>query len=151
TRHELADEVTRVTGSARIGDLLRQGWGWLLKPVAFHGQLCFAPSAGVNVRFVRPAVWLRRAPRPDSERAWTDLTRRFLASYGPATRLDYSRWSGAPLAQVDERLRSLGRAVTEVSLAGARAFMLTEDIGELVAAERPESVVRLLPAFDQYV
>jgi hypothetical protein len=80
----------------------------------------------------------------------SDLTRRFLAAYGPATRVDYSRWSGAPLAHVDETLRSLGAAVTEISLAGAKAWVLTKDVAELVAAE-PSGAVRLLPAFDQYV
>jgi hypothetical protein len=150
TREELADQVTRVVGTSEIGDLLRQGWGWMLKPAAFHGQLCFAPSVGANVRFARPDVWLRRALWTDSHTGWIDLTRRFLAAYGPATRVDYSRWSGAPLAQVDETLRSLGPAVTEISLAGAKAWILTEDVDELMVAERSESV-RLLPAFDQYV
>jgi hypothetical protein len=150
TREELADQVTRVVGTSEIGDILRQGWGWMLKPAAFHGQLCFAPSVGTNVRFARPDVWLRRALWADSHSGWIDLTRRFLAAYGPATRVDYSRWSGAPLAHVDETLSSLGPAVTEISLAGAKAWVLTEDVNELMAAERSESV-RLLPAFDQYV
>jgi hypothetical protein len=150
TREELADQVTGVVGRSEIGDLLRQGWGWMLKPAAFHGQLCFASSVGANVRFARPDVWLRRAVWADSRTGWIDLTRRFLAAYGPATRVDYSRWSGAPLAHVDETLRSLGPAVTEISLAGAKAWVLTEDVDELMVAEQSKSV-RLLPAFDQYV
>jgi hypothetical protein len=150
TRHELADEVTRVIGTSEIGDILRQGWGWMLKPAAFHGQLCFAPSVGANARFARPDVWLRRAPRPDARTGWIDLTRRFLAAYAPATRVDYSRWSGAPLAHADEMLRSLGPGLTEINLAGAQAWVLTEDLDELLAADRSGSV-RLLPAFDQYV
>jgi hypothetical protein len=150
TRDQLADAVARVVGTSELGDILRQGWGWMLKPAAFHGQLCFGPSMGANVRFARPDVWLRRAPRPESRGGWIDLTRRFLAAYGPATRVDYSRWSGAPLAHVDETLRSLGAAVTEISLAGAKAWVLTKDVAELVAAE-PSGAVRLLPAFDQYV
>ena len=150
TRDELANEVTRIVGTSELGDILRQGWSWMLKPAAFHGQLCFAPSTGVNVRFARPDAWLRRAPRPQSHGGWIDLTRRFLSAYGPATRVHYSRWSGVPLAHADEILRSLGSGVTEISLAGAKAWVLTEDVGEVVAAERCGSV-RLLPAFDQYV
>jgi hypothetical protein len=150
TREQLANEVTRVLGTSALGDILRQGWGFMLKPAAFHGQLCFAPSIGVNVRFARPDVWLRRAPRPDSHGGWIDLTCRFLAAYGPATRVDYSRWSGAPLALADAMLRSLGPEVSEISLAGAQAWVLSEDVKELVEAERSGSV-RLLPAFDQYV
>jgi len=150
TRDELADQVTRVVRTSEIRNILRQEWSWLLKPAAFHGQLCFASSVGAHVRFTQPEAWLRRAVRADSRTGWIDLTRRFLAAYGPATRVDYSRWSGAPLAHVDETLSSLGSEVTEISLAGARAWVLTEDLDELMAAERSESV-RLLPAFDQYV
>jgi hypothetical protein len=47
-------------------------------------------------------------------------------------------------------LRSLGPGVTEIGLAEAKAWVLTADLDELVAAERCGSV-RLLPAFDQYV
>src|SRR5215469_9297166 len=150
TRDELANRVMQIAGTSELGDILRQGWGWMLKPAAFHGQLCFAPSIGVNVRFARPDVWLRRTLRSDSGAGWIDLTRRFLAAYGPATRVDYSRWSGAPLAHVDAMLRSLGSAVSEISLAGAKAWVLTADLDELEAAE-PSGAVRLLPAFDQYV
>jgi hypothetical protein len=150
TRDELAERVTRIVGTSEIVNTLLQGWGWMLKPAAFHGQLCFAPSIGVKVRFARPDVWLRRALRSDSHAGWIDLTRRFLAAYGPATRVDYSRWSGAPLAHTDAMLRSLGPDVAEISLAGARAWVLTADLDELGAAERCGSV-RLLPAFDQYV
>jgi hypothetical protein len=47
-------------------------------------------------------------------------------------------------------LRSLGPDVSEISLAGAQAWVLSEDVKELVEAELSGSV-RLLPAFDQYV
>jgi hypothetical protein len=150
TRDQLADEVTRVVGSCELGNILRQGWGWMLKPAAFRGQLCFGPSIGANVRFARPDVWLGRALRSDSRAGWIDLTRRFLAAYGPATRIDYARWSGAPLAHADEMLRSLGSGVTEISLAGEEAWVLSADLDELRAAEA-SGTVRLLPAFDQYV
>jgi len=150
TRAQLADEVTRVVGSRELGNILRQGWGWMLKPAAFRGQLCFGSSIGANVRFARPDVWLGRALRSDSQAGWVDLTRRFLAAYGPATRIDYARWSGAPLAHADEMLQSLGSGVTEISLAGEKAWVLSADLDELRAAEG-SGTVRLLPAFDQYV
>jgi hypothetical protein len=47
-------------------------------------------------------------------------------------------------------LRSLGPEVSEISLAGAQAWVLSADVKELVEAELSGSV-RLLPAFDQYV
>jgi hypothetical protein len=62
TREELAREVGRLTGSAAFETGLAQGgWGTILKPAAFAGHLCFAPSVGQRVRFTRPDTWLARA------------------------------------------------------------------------------------------
>ena len=58
TREELAAEVARVTGIKGLDDKLKGGFGDLLKPAAFRGDLCFAPSDGQRVRFARPDQWL---------------------------------------------------------------------------------------------
>ena len=82
TREELAAEVARVTGIKGLDDKLKGGFGDLLKPAAFRGDLCFAPSDGQRVRFARPDQWLGpwradgrgggdargRAPVPDALR-----------------------------------------------------------------------------------
>ena len=57
-RDELARAVAERTASAHLADKLRESWGALLKPAAFRGDLCFAPSQGRHVRFVRPREWL---------------------------------------------------------------------------------------------
>jgi hypothetical protein len=54
TREELAQEVGRLLGSEELGGKLRDGFGALLKPSAFKGDLLFALSVGRNVRFARP-------------------------------------------------------------------------------------------------
>ena len=58
TREELASEVARITSIEGLDGKLRGGFGDLLKPAAFRGDLCFAPSDGRNVRFARPDQWL---------------------------------------------------------------------------------------------
>lgn len=60
TRAELAAEVAERTGSAHLGEKLRDGFGPLLKPAAFRGLLCFGPNRGREVTFVRPDQWLAR-------------------------------------------------------------------------------------------
>src|SRR5262245_15578551 len=86
TRAELADAVARETGTEHLADGLRRGFGDLLKPVAFRGDLCFAPGEGQRVRFARPdrfvGAW---APVP-VEDATREAARRYLRAYGPATR-----------------------------------------------------------------
>ena len=150
TREELATDVGRLT-SPELGDKLRESWGALLKPSAFAGDVCFAPSAGQKVRFTHPAEWLGEWPAVEPAAGAAELTRRYLAAYGPATREEFARWFGSSsAAQAEKLIRALGDEVAQVDLAGVPAWMLTADVGEAAAAE-PAGVVRLLPAFDHYV
>src|SRR5437763_460279 len=71
---------------------LREGWGALLKPASFRGQLCFAPGRGQLVRFTRPDRWLGGWSAVEPTAALAGVTRRFLAAHGPATREDLGRW-----------------------------------------------------------
>ena len=151
TREELADEVARLTGSAKLGDKLRESWGALLKPAAALGRLCFAPSDGQQVRFTRPDTWLGGWREHDPDQALLEVFRRFLAASGPVTREDVTRWWGVPsAAQVQRHIERLGEEVTVVDVGGTRAYLLAADAPGLAAAA-PSRSVRLLPAFDQYV
>lgn len=60
-RASMLDVVAEICGlhaqlmwSAELGARLRENWGACLKPAAFLGHLCSAPSVGQNVRFTRP-------------------------------------------------------------------------------------------------
>jgi uncharacterized protein YcaQ len=150
TRTELAEEVTRRTGSTELGDKLRNSWGALLKPAAFRGLLCFAPGVGQQVRFTRPDRWLPAVDEVDPKRALQDVTRRFLAANGPATRDDYARWWGMTPAAAGSLIRDLGDDVVAAEVDGAPMWMLAEHAAEAAQAQ-PVASVRLLPAFDQYV
>ena len=151
TRDELADEVARLTGIAGLDERLRGGFGDLLKPAAFRGDLCFAPSEGRNVRFARPVDWLGELARVEVDEAVRTVARRYLAAYGPATRETFARWFGITSpAQGGRWLASLGDEAAEVDVEGVRMLALAADIPDLVAAE-PGGAVRLLPAFDHYV
>lgn len=152
TREELAAEVAKRTRSKSLGERVLSGWGSMLKPGSFLGDLCFAPSDGRNVRFTNPYAWLGLdRPETDPADAAREVGRRFLATYGPVTREEYQRWWGAvrtPL-QTERFLQSVD-GVVEVDLDGTRAFMLEDDV-ETVASMGKPTGVRLLPAFDVYV
>jgi hypothetical protein len=153
TREELAREVARLSGSAALGAQLAQGsWGTILKPAAFTGRLCFAPSLGQRVRFTRPDTWLAAALQPaDPQTAASAVARRFLAAYGPATHQDLARWwNGGGISTARQWIASLGDEVTPVDLDGARAWILTTDTRE-IRELAPVRSVRLLPGFDQFV
>ncbi len=128
----------------RVHEGLRRGYGDLLKPVAFRGELIFADSAGQNVRFALPEPFEPmddrgghegdRAPLPHalrpghaarSSRSGSAARRR--PSAGAGSRRSATRWSRPSSAG---RWRATSR--------------------DLEAAA-PSGVVNLLPAFDQYV
>jgi hypothetical protein len=150
TREELSGAVAAATGSADLAAHLRESWGSLLKPAAFQGQLCFAPSDGQKVRFTHPDTWIGDGTPPDPEEGVRAITRRYLGAYGPAVREDYGRWWGVSAARAGRRIAALGDAAVEVDVEGTRAWMLAAHVQEAAAAEPPRSV-RLLPGFDQYV
>jgi hypothetical protein len=154
TREELIEAVGRRRGYASVAEGLRSGWGTLLKPIAWQGDLVFGPSQGTRVTFITPeAASPRWAGLPDVDTAATIAIRAYLAAYGPATAAGFAEWlSGGWFSKA--RLRAwfaeLGDALVEVDVEGERASILAEDLDELMAT-RPSSAVRLLPGFDQYV
>lgn len=142
TREELASAVAERTGSAELGEKLAGSWGPLLKPAAFRGRLQFAPSRGRNVCFTRP----EEAEAMDPDEALREVARRFLAAYGPADRDDLARWFATTPAKAGKLLEAIGAEPVEVD--GTPLFAPS---GGLAKAARPPKVVRLLPAFDQWV
>ena len=67
---------------------LARGYGDLLKPVAFRGDLIYADAN----RFTVPEPF-----EPlDPEEAGREVARRYLTRYGPATREDLAKWFGHP-------------------------------------------------------
>jgi len=152
TREALAAVVGERVGDPAVAERLGSGFGELLKPAAFTGDLCFAPSDGRLVRFTRPASWLAGFTPPGPDEASSEaVVRRYLRAYAPAPREQFQRWFGMTSpAEAGRWIRALGDAVCEVDVEGARGWMLADDVREAAAAE-PSGAVRLLPAFDHYV
>ena len=127
-------------------------WGTILKPAAFSGRLCFAPSVGQHVRFTQPASWLGGLETAvETEAAIAQAARRYLATYGPATWHDLARWwNGSGVTTAKQWIAALEDEVVAVDLEGAQAWMLKAHVRQARDAELTRSV-RLLPGFDQYV
>jgi Winged helix DNA-binding domain len=151
TRTELAGAVTELGATPEMVQGLLGSWGGYLKQASFSGYLCFAPNDGQEARFTHPATWLREPPATtDSNKAFDALTTRYLGTYGPATARDLGHWWGINQGNAKRRLAAIGDAATEVTMDGERYWMLAMDVADL-AATKPANVVRLLPAFDQWV
>jgi hypothetical protein len=154
TRGELIEAVGRRRGFKAVAEGLRSGWGTLLKPIAWQGNLVFGPSAGTRVTFTTPqAASSRWAGLPEPDEAAPIAIHAYLGAYGPATVQAFSEWvAGGWFSRA--RLRGwfadLGDELVEVEVDGDRGWILAEHAEEM-AATTPTSAVRLLPGFDQFV
>jgi hypothetical protein len=149
TREEVVAKVGRGR-SERVHQVLRSGWGGMLKPVARNGLLCFGPNRGQSVTFVRPEQWLGRWRHIDPEEALVEVARRYLRAYGPATRHDFARWWGNWAGVGTAAWAGLAGELAPVSVEGRRADVLATDLGAVTGA-RPSGSIRLLPQFDPYL
>jgi hypothetical protein len=149
TREELIAKVGKGR-SERVQAAMKSGWGGVLKPVARKGLLCFGPSRGQSVTFVRPEKWLGSWRDMDPDVALTEVARRYLRAYGPATKHDFTRWWGTWPGVGNRAWAGLAGDVVPVSIEGQRADMLASDIGRIHNRHTGGSV-QLLPAFDPYV
>ncbi len=148
TRRELAEGLVDRIGEAVRGPLL-SGWGSVLKPAARRGLLCFGPSQGQEVTFVRPDQWLGRFQPMQREAALVELVRRYLRTHGPATGQDFSRWAG--LRRIPAQAwTELGPELVTVDVDGRPAVALASSLEELDGA-RLEHRVRMLGSFDVFL
>jgi hypothetical protein len=150
TREQLADTLAKRARKPKLRDLLRSGWGALLKPSALRGELCFGPNQGQNVTFVRPNKWLGDWKPIDAQSALKEIARRYLRAYGPATPDDFARWWGLEAGHAKKLFRSLGDEVERIDVMGWQAWALVSTLEELKSLKTAH-VVRLLPQFDAYV
>jgi hypothetical protein len=154
TREELVAAVTAQRGLGHLDEGLRSGWGTLLKPLAWQGDLCFGPSRNGRATFMRPDVASSRwAGLPDPNEAAQVAIAAYLGAHGPATVDAFGLWLAGGWFGT-RRLRSwfgaLGDRLVQVEVGDERAHVLAEHLDALAAA-RPTPAVRLLPGFDQYV
>jgi len=149
TREELIAVVGRGR-SAHINQMLRSGWGGMLKPAARSGLLCFGPNRGQSVTFVRPEKWLRSWRTVDAVKALPAMARRYLAAYGPATKTDFARWWGTWPGVGNAAWAALKDEIVSVSVEGVSMQILARDLDALRMAAIDEPVA-LLPGFDPYL
>jgi hypothetical protein len=149
TREELIAKVGKGR-SERIREVMKSGWGGILKPVARRGLLCFGPSRGQSVTFVRPQQWLGAWREVDPDKALIEVARRYLRAFGPATREDFARWWGSWSGVGKAAWAGLADELVAVTIEGRRADLLSSDV-PLIAKQRVEESIQLLPSFDPYV
>lgn len=130
--------------------------------ISLKGVFVMAPrKGGKEPTFVRTDQWLLRTPAAISPmEAQSELVRRFLRAFAPATSEDMAWWANpqtSPAAKKANEAHAarlwslLDREVTEVERPdGSRGFVLTSDLGHL--ADPPTVAgVRLIPPYDPFL
>ena len=147
------EELIAVVGKGkpdRVRELLGSGWGGMLKPAARKGRLCFGPSRGQSVTFVRPQEWLSSWRELNPDTALAEVARGYLRAYGPATKSDFARWWGAWPGVGNAAWTAIQPELAKVSVEGAGLDILATDLDAIKRAKIETSVV-LLPLFDPYI
>lgn len=146
TRQELTAEVVRRVGPW-AQERLQSAWGDVLRPAAYTGRLCFGPSQGAKVAFVRADRWIGEWEDTDPDQALAQVLRRYLAAYGPATAADFSRWFGIDLDDAKPLFAS--QHVAEVDVEGHRRWVLADDVDG--PSDPPRDSLRLLGQYECYL
>ena len=151
TREQLAEKVVERLGmSVSVRKHMLSGWGNLLHPAAEQGYLCFGPSDGPKVTFVRPDQWIGRWNEPNGPEAWKTLLRRFFSTYGPANHHDFGHWWGLRPDRAKVIMEYIADELEEVEFEGQKKWVRKGDIEGILDVDNIRSV-RLLPSWDCYV
>lgn len=154
TVNELGASVTREAAYRHLRPVFDDGAGTLIKPLTWQGDVSLGPRRGAQQTFQRlddnprwKGVW-------DLDEAGPHAIAAYFRCYGPATHDHIHYWLGNGLSTSRKRLQfwltRMGDRLVEVDVAGEPAFVLDEDVDELMAA-RPTNAVRLLPGHDPWV
>jgi len=154
TRDELGAAVTARARFQHLGFAFGDGSGTLLKPLAWQGDMSFGPPRDGHATFQALDGNPRWAGIPDLDEAGALAVEAYFRTYGPATPEHVRYWLGEGLGAGRKRIRSwiagLGDRLAEVDIDGSPAYVLREDLDDLVAT-RATGAVRLLPGYDQWV
>ena len=168
TRKELADIVAKTLGVSSHRKAGR-GWGaartapgitiegkslplgYMLFLASYRGIACAGPPQGNEATFVRPDVWLPKWRDLSVEEAETELLRRYLHSYGPATVKDFVAWYRGTITGAKAIWARVAGDLAPVRVDGETTWVLREDLAALRRAKVPRPIVRLLPYFETFL
>ena len=140
-RSEIAERLRRQgirTEGQAIAHLV-----WL---AAAHGVICYGPDRNGEQCFVLVRDWLGKPKLMEPEAARAELAVRYLTAHAPATPTDMACWSGLRLTDAKRAWTAIqDRLVAVETDRGTRWALRSHE------TSAPPGLVRLLPAFDEYL
>jgi uncharacterized protein YcaQ len=126
----------------------------LLARAALEGLICLGPDRGAEPTYVLLNDWIGQEHTRNAlseDEAYTELTRRYLRAYGPATPADQAAWSGLSLSKTRAVWQRMAGELLELETASSPVWMLKTQSARLDELLAPTSIVRLLPRYDIYL
>jgi hypothetical protein len=115
------------------------------------GRVCFGPDHGADPTYVALEEWLGRSVAVSDSARYEKLARRYLQGYGPAAPRDLAAWWGCPLGEAKKAWASLEQELTVLTVEGQPVWQRASPPPDAHDAPSQDRVVRLVPAFDQYL
>lgn len=152
---ELGEALAEQRDYRHLAPVFADGAGTLVKPLSWQGDLSVvAPRDGqLTVRGLVGNPRWGGLPDLDEAGPWAIL--QYFGTYGPATHQHVHYWLGEGLSAGRGRLRSwlagLGERLVPVDVEGTSAFVLRDDLDNLLEMEEEPESVWLLPGHDQWL
>lgn len=124
----------------------------VVRTAALKGLVCYGPKRDGRETFVHLDNWIGdAAARGHTGDAATELARRYMGAYGPASYADFAWWCGLGAASAKAAIEELAPELATIDVAGKPAWALSSSLVDKRALRRRKTVVNLLPAFDPYL
>lgn len=137
---EAAGQVTKEQRGVHLLGLLCQ-----------TASIVLGPLAGNQQKFAAFDEWIPESRSLEREEGIAEWVLRYMRSHGPATERDFSWWSGIPLTEVRQGLRSVGSELVKLEFEGT-TYWLSPSTAEMLDAGVPgQRSVLALPAFDEFL
>ena len=145
-RAELADKL-----GARVIAVAGQAIHHLVRYAALRGLICLGPEHVGDLTYVLLPEWLPDyQPLEATDELLPTFARRYLRAYGPATSVDFARWTGINARRADAAFEAIaGECVACESPVGE--VSLQQQQLEQLPATAIEPTVRFLPRYDNYL
>ena len=140
-RSEIAERLRRQgirTEGQAIAHLV-----WL---AAAQGVICYGPDRDGEQCFVLVRDWLGKQKPMEPEAALVELAVRYLTAHAPATPADMAFWSGLRLSDAKRAWAAIQDRLVAMETDRGTRWALPSHEGPA-----PRGLVRLLPAFDEYL
>src|SRR5262245_56717712 len=144
TVDELGAAVTRRAAYRHVRPVFDEGADTLIKPLAWQGDMSFGLPRDGKATFQRLDGNPRWAGIWDLNKAGPHAIESYFRAYGPATEEHIRHWLGNGLSAGRKRLHSWFTALidrlTAIDVEGETAYILTEDLDELLATPPTKAV-----------